>query len=59
MPSRPRCPACGGDGKCRECFGSGTNIHLNEDEPKCRNAGEAASARPARVPAANAAARKN
>jgi hypothetical protein len=39
MSGRPRCPACGGNGKCSECFGSGTNVHLNEDEPKCRNCG--------------------
>src|SRR5580700_12152499 len=32
----PRCQACKGSAKCPECFGSGTNIHLNETEPKCR-----------------------
>ena len=21
----------------QECFGSGINVHLNQDEPKCRN----------------------
>jgi hypothetical protein len=34
--SRNKCDTCGGDGKCPECFGSGVNIHLDEDEPKCR-----------------------
>ena len=31
-----RCPACHGEGKCAECFGTGTNTHLNDSEPKCR-----------------------
>lgn len=34
--TRKKCLDCGGDGKCRECFGSGVNVHLDEDEPKCR-----------------------
>jgi hypothetical protein len=36
MPSNV-CGACQGDGKCLGCNGTGTNTHLNEDEPKCRN----------------------
>lgn len=31
------CGSCHGDGKCAECFGSGTNVHLNSDQPKCQN----------------------
>ena len=34
--SRNKCDTCHGDGKCPECFGSGVNAHLDEDEPKCR-----------------------
>ena len=30
------CPYCHGDGKCADCNGTGTNTHLNESEPKCR-----------------------
>ena len=33
----PRCSDCGGSGECRECSGTGVNVHLNEAEPKCRN----------------------
>ncbi|HLI62496.1 MAG TPA: hypothetical protein VKV05_03795 [Terriglobales bacterium] len=36
---KKRCLECGGDGKCPECFGSGVNVHLDEDEPKCRRCG--------------------
>jgi hypothetical protein len=36
MP-RNACVECGGNGKCRECAGTGTNVHLNDAEPKCRN----------------------
>src|SRR5579863_7784873 len=42
--STVRCPECApgvtlmpGDGKCPQCFGSGTNIRLNSPEPKCAN----------------------
>jgi hypothetical protein len=35
--SRNACISCRGDGKCAECFGSGTNTHLNSDQPKCSN----------------------
>ena len=35
--TRNVCQICAGDGKCRQCFGTGTNTHLNEDEPKCSN----------------------
>ena len=34
--SRNKCDTCHGEGKCPECFGSGVNVHLDEDEPKCR-----------------------
>ena len=34
---RDVCTTCGGDGKCIACDGTGTNTHLNEEEPKCRN----------------------
>jgi hypothetical protein len=37
MPSGVACPYCHGGGKCAECNGTGINIHVNEDEPKCRN----------------------
>ena len=37
--SRNKCDTCHGDGKCPECFGSGVNVHLDEDEPKCRKCG--------------------
>ena len=33
--TRNVCTTCGGDGKCGQCFGTGTNTHLNEEEPKC------------------------
>jgi hypothetical protein len=35
---QPRCSECErrGDGRCSACFGSGTNLHLNSPEPKCR-----------------------
>jgi DnaJ-class molecular chaperone len=36
MP-RNACSDCNGDGKCRECFGSGVNVHVNEEEAKCRH----------------------
>jgi hypothetical protein len=36
MP-RNACVECGGNGKCSECVGTGTNVHLNDAEPKCRN----------------------
>lgn len=26
-----------GSGQCAECFGSGTNVALNSDEPRCLN----------------------
>lgn len=26
-----------GTGKCVECFGSGVNVHINHDDPQCRN----------------------
>ena len=35
--SRYACFECGGDGKCKECFGTGTNTHLQSDESKCAN----------------------
>jgi hypothetical protein len=31
------CVDCGGNGQCAQCFGTGTNTHLNSDEPKCPN----------------------
>ena len=31
-----RCVSCGGDGKCAERNGTGTNTHLNEAEPRCK-----------------------
>ena len=37
MSPRGACAECGGNGKCVACFGTGTNTHLNEDEPKCPN----------------------
>jgi len=35
-----RCPNCSqtllkGDGKCPDCFGTGTNVSLVSDDPKC------------------------
>jgi hypothetical protein len=37
MSPRNDCVDCHGNGKCAVCFGTGTNVHVNEDEPKCRN----------------------
>jgi hypothetical protein len=31
------CPECTGKGECAQCFGTGTNTHLNADDPKCPN----------------------
>ena len=39
LSSRYACYVCGGDGKCKECFGSGVNTHLNSDQPRCPNCG--------------------
>ena len=39
MSPRDACAECRGNGKCSACFGTGTNTHLNEDEPKCPNCG--------------------
>ncbi len=36
---RNSCVYCLGDGKCSECNGTGVNMHLNDDEPKCRSCG--------------------
>ncbi len=30
------CGECRGDGKCPDCYGSGTNTHLNQSEPSCQ-----------------------
>jgi DnaJ-class molecular chaperone len=41
-PFPPICTKCHGSGKCPECFGSGVNVHLNQDEPnntKCSGSG--------------------
>jgi hypothetical protein len=37
------CPACSGNGRCAACYGSGTNIHLNEPTPECRACGGSGS----------------
>jgi len=39
-----RCPDCAGgvfsaNGKCGQCDGTGINIKLNSDEPKCPSCG--------------------
>jgi hypothetical protein len=33
----PRCPDCDvpGNGKCAKCLGSGTNLDLKSDRPRC------------------------
>jgi hypothetical protein len=36
MPGKRVCSTCEGSGKCPDCFGTGVNIHVNQDEPMCR-----------------------
>ena len=40
---RQRCMDCDHElllgGRCADCHGTGLNVHLNSDDPKCRSCG--------------------
>ena len=38
-PDCDRTGCCAVLGKCSKCYGTGVNLQLNSDEPKCRNCG--------------------